>query len=158
MSVSDKVESIISESLQARGYEVVRVGVSGRGNPTVEVLIERLDGCATAVSDCALASRVISALLDVENIINSSYKLNVSSPGIERPLTRLEHFVRFAGKCATVEMAFPALNRRKFTGTIVAVKSLRNMPHILMTLKAGQEMVELPFINIKRAKLNTDKV
>lgn len=126
-------------------------------NPTVEVLIERLDEVTITVSDCTKASRVVSALLDVENVINSSYRLNVSSPGIERPLTKLEHFARFIGRCAVIEVLSPISDRKKFTGTIVAVKEGESMPNILLCLKTEQKTIELPFSNIKKARLKTDE-
>ncbi|MDR1032052.1 MAG: ribosome maturation factor RimP [Holosporales bacterium] len=148
----------MSGSLQSRGYDIVDVVVSGsKINPTVEVLIERLDEVTITVSDCTKASRVVSALLDVENVINSSYRLNVSSPGIERPLTKLEHFARFIGRCAVIEVLSPISDRKKFTGTIVAVKEGESMPNILLCLKTEQKTIELPFSNIKKARLKTDE-
>ncbi|MDR1365713.1 MAG: ribosome maturation factor RimP [Holosporales bacterium] len=158
MSIAEKIQSIVGESLRSRGYGIVDIVVSGgRINPTVEVLIERLDGAAITVSDCTGASRVVSALLDVENVIDNSYRLNVSSPGIERPLTKLEHFARFIGKCAVVEVASSVSDRKKFTGTIVAVKEDESMPNILLHLKIGQKTIELPFSDIKKARLKIDE-
>ena len=92
MDATDRIQQIIAPSVEAMGYEIVRVQVSGTQKPTLQVMAERKDDAAMTVDDCAEISRAVSALLDVEDPISSAYTLEVSSPGIDRPLTRLEGF------------------------------------------------------------------
>src|SRR5579872_4119694 len=102
-TVAAKVEDLLTPALDALGYGIVRVQFNSGRRPTLQVMAERRDGAAMSVEDCAQISRAASALLDVEDPIPGAYDLEVSSPGIDRPLTRLEHFARFAGFEAKVE-------------------------------------------------------
>ncbi len=153
MSLNDDIILVISEPLLSRGYEVIKIDISYSNRLAINVFIDRLDALSVSVTDCSNASKLISALLDVENIINNSYVLNVSSPGAKRPLTKPEHFSRFVGSVVVVELFQPISGRKKFTGTISAVKSFQNMSHILLYLEAEQKTVELPFCDIKKANL-----
>ena len=99
------------------------------------------------VDDCAAVSRMVSALLDVEDPIVDSYNLEVSSPGIDRPLTRLKDFERWAGFDARVEMTDPVGGRRRFSGRLKGVQDG------LVTIDTGEEEVALPFAGMAKAKL-----
>ena len=97
LSVPERIERSIAPSLEAMGYEVVRVKLSGKGGqPTLQVMAEPRDGGNMTVEKCADVSRAISALLDVEDPISGAYRLEVSSPGIDRPLVRPRDYERFA--------------------------------------------------------------
>ena len=91
------VERLIAPSLAAMGYDIVRVRLSGSDQAKLQIMAERQDRAAMRVEDCAEISRATGAILDVEDPIAGSYTLEVSSPGIDRPLTRLDDFERFAG-------------------------------------------------------------
>src|SRR5215510_3737027 len=142
-----QIEQMIEPSLAAMGYEVVRVQLSGGHRPTLQIMIERIDGREITVDDCADSSRAISALLDVEDPIPGAYQLEVSSPGIDRPLTRSKDFARFAGHVARIELKFPINGRRRFQGRLVGVKDER----VLIETETGEAV--LPVADIAKAKL-----
>ena len=103
------------------GYEIVRIKVSGLNGMTVQVMAERPDG-AMSVEDCERLSRDISPAMDVADLIAREYNLEVSSPGIDRPLTRAKDFEGWAGHEARIETE-PALNgRRRFRGVLLGVR------------------------------------
>ena len=106
-------------AIEAMGFDLVRVQLSGGERPVLQIMIERADRVAMTVDDCAEVSRTVSALLDVEDPIGGAYTLEVSSPGIDRPLVRLADFVRFAGFEAKVETRMPVEGRRRFRGRIL---------------------------------------
>lgn len=129
------------------GYEVVRVLFTGGRKPTLQVMTERSDGKDVTLDDCAEISRTISALLDVEDPIQGPYQLEVSSPGIDRPLTRRKDFSRFAGQLAKVEMTEALDGRRKFQGRLLGIEG------DTIRLDQDGETLELDFNNVRRAKL-----
>ena len=141
------VERLVAPSLAATGYEVVRVLVMGQHRPLLQIMIERADRRSVSVDDCAEVSRTVSALLDVEELIAGSYTLEVSSPGIDRPLTRPEHFVRFAGFEAKVETRMPLDGRKKFTGRLLGLEGER------VRIATAEGEVALPLADVQRAKL-----
>lgn len=117
----EKISEMITPSLEAMGYEVVRVLVSGNRSPTLQVMVERRDDASMTVDDCAEVSRTVSALLDVEDPIPTTYRLEVSSPGIDRPLTKMADFTRFAGFEARVETVALIDGRRRFQGRLLGL-------------------------------------
>jgi ribosome maturation factor RimP len=142
------VERLVAPSLAATGYEVVRVLCIGQHRPLLQIMIERADRRAISVDDCAEVSRTVSALLDVEEeLIAGSYTLEVSSPGIDRPLTRPEHFVRFAGFEAKVETRMPLDGRKKFTGRLLGLEGER------VRIATAEGEMALPLADVQRAKL-----
>jgi len=105
-------------TLAALGYRLVRVRVSGSAGCTVQIMAERPDGTMT-IDDCEVASRALSPVLDVADPIEVPYRLEISSPGIDRPLVRRSDFDRYAGHIAQVEMLAPIDGRRRFRGKLV---------------------------------------
>ncbi|MEK9646178.1 MAG: ribosome maturation factor RimP, partial [Alphaproteobacteria bacterium] len=103
MDQAARIGELVEPSLNAMGYELVRVKLSGGDNLRLQIMTERADRAEMTVDDCADISRNISAILDVEDPIKSGYTLEVSSPGIDRPLVRLDDFSRYAGFEARVE-------------------------------------------------------
>ena len=97
MNLPERVEALIGPAVEALGCAVVRVQISGQQRVRLQVMVERLDGRPVVVDDCAELSRAISAVLDVEDPIDRAYVLEVSSPGIDRPLVRPDDYARFAG-------------------------------------------------------------
>jgi ribosome maturation factor RimP len=148
MTGTADIERIIEPALAAMGYELVRVQLAGgHHRPTLQIMLERTDGRGIAVEDCEAASRAVSALLDVEDPIPGAYHLEVSSPGIDRPLTRTKDFARFVGHVARIELKFPIDGRRRFQGRLVGVKDER----VLIATEAGE--AALPVADIAKAKL-----
>jgi ribosome maturation factor RimP len=143
-----RIERIIAPTLDGMGYELVRVQISGgRQHSRLQVMAERIDQKGMTVDDCADISRAVSALLDVEDPIAGSYDLEVSSPGIDRPLTRPQDFARFAGHEAKVEMRRMIEGRRRFRGLLKGVEDG------CAVLVMEGEAVKLPVEDIEKAKL-----
>lgn len=143
-----QVEALIAETLRDMGYGIVRVALSGGNSQRLQVMIERQDRSALTVEDCAQASRAISALLDVEDPISGSYDLEVSSPGIDRPLTRPEDFARFAGFEAKLELASSVEGQRRWRGTLLGLQN----DQVVLRLEGGEEMA-FPLARLAKAKL-----
>ena len=118
---ADKVARLIDPAVEALGYRVVRVRLTGGGRPVLQVMAERVDGSGITLDECAAISRAVSALIDVADPIASKYVLEVSSPGIDRPLVRAADFVRFAGREVRIETTRPLDGRRRFRGTLLGL-------------------------------------
>lgn len=144
-----RIEAIVGPSIEAMGYDLVRVMMTGGRRPTLQIMAERADGSGMGVDDCAEISRTISAVLDVEDPIAGEYTLEVSSPGIDRPLTRLKDFRRYAGFEARVDMAEPIEGRKRFSGRLLGVD---DADRVLVETEPGARQA-LPFEGIARAKL-----
>jgi ribosome maturation factor RimP len=113
-----RVASIVEPILAGLGYRLVRVRVSAFAGCTVQIMAERPDGTLT-IEDCEAASRALSPVLDVNDPIEGAYRLEISSPGIDRPLVRRSDFDRYAGHVAHVEMATLIDGRRRFRGQLL---------------------------------------
>ncbi|PYE89222.1 ribosome maturation factor RimP [Phyllobacterium leguminum] len=118
--VDARVAGIIEPVLEALGFRLVRVRLSGLNGLTLQIMAERFDGTMT-VEDCELVSRTVSPVLDVEDPIDRKYHLEVSSPGIDRPLVRKSDFANWQGHIAKVETSLVHNGRKKFRGRIAAV-------------------------------------
>ncbi|HTI85911.1 MAG TPA: ribosome maturation factor RimP [Alphaproteobacteria bacterium] len=146
---ADTVATLIEPTLQAMGYELVRVAiVGGAGRPTLQVMAERADGAAMSVDDCADISESISAVLDVDDPIAGAYTLEVSSPGIDRPLVKKADYDRFAGFEARVETSEPVSGRKRFRGRLLGTTE----DAVRLKLDSGED-IELPLARISKAKL-----
>ncbi len=142
-----RLHALIEPVVEDLGYRLVRVLFSGderRGR--LQVMAERPDG-SMGVEDCARISRELDPLLDVADPISGAYVLEVSSPGLDRPLTRLGDLVRYAGFEARVEMEAPLEGRRRFKGRLGGLRDDR------LVLETTDGPVELPLAGIARAKL-----
>jgi ribosome maturation factor RimP len=144
---ANAIACIIEPSLEAMGYRLVRVALTGGQRPTLQVMAERGDEAAMTVDDCAEISRSISALLDVADPIAGAYTLEVSSPGIDRPLVRPEDYDRFAGHDARIELSEPLDGRKRFRGRLLG----RAEHYVRLAGDTGE--VRLPLAAIARAKL-----
>jgi ribosome maturation factor RimP len=116
-----RVAAIAEPVLEGLGYRLVRVRVSGLAGCTVQIMAERPDGTMT-IDDCETVSRALSPVLDVEDPVERAYRLEVSSPGIDRPLVRRSDFDRYAGHVVKVEMAAPIDGRRRFRGVLLGAE------------------------------------
>lgn len=142
------IEQIIEPTVTALGYELVRVVVTGQHAPVLQVMAERADAKPMTVEDCAEISHALSALLDVEDPIKSRYRLEVSSPGIDRPLTRKRDYERFAGHAARMETAMLIDGRRRFKGQIEGLDG----ETVRLRLEDGS-IAAIPLGAVTRAKL-----
>ncbi|HUC49507.1 MAG TPA: ribosome maturation factor RimP [Xanthobacteraceae bacterium] len=114
---SARVAAVVEPVLASLGYRLVRVRVTAFAGCTVQIMAERPDGNMT-IDDCEIASRALSPVLDVADPIETAYRLEISSPGIDRPLVRRSDFDRYAGHVAQVEMQVPIDGRRRFRGEL----------------------------------------
>ena len=142
-----EVERLIAPAVVALGYDIVRVLVSGKQRPRLQIMAERHDRAGMVVKDCVALSRAIEAILDVEDPIAESYELEVSSPGIDRPLTRPADFGRFAGFEAKIETAVRFEGRRRWTGRLLGLDGEK----VRIETKEGE--IALPCAAIAKAKL-----
>ncbi len=157
MNPQGEIERLIEPSVAALGYRLVRVRLTGGEPQVLQIMAERADSdgldSGMNVDDCAQISRTISAVLDVEDPIPSAYSLEVSSPGIDRPLTRLADFRRFSGFDAKVEMHSPIDGRKRFKG------ELQGVADAAIVIRVEDRHLTLPFNEVAQAKLIlTDKL
>lgn len=153
--VAERIETLIAPALEALGYAVVRITLSSGRRPTLQIMLDRLDGADVVVDDCVSASHTVSAILDVEDPISDAYHLEVSSPGIDRPLSRPADFARWSGFDAKVELAEPLEGRRRFSGVLLG---LDDEGRALMRAEDGTE-VALAIGGMTKARLVlTDKL
>src|SRR5229473_7111954 len=120
--VAARVAAIVEPVLGGMGYRLVRVKISGLDGCTLQIMAERADGTMT-VEDCEAVSRALSPVLDVADPIERAYRLEVSSPGLDRPLVRRSDFERFAGHQVKVDMAISVEGRRRFRGVLLGALS-----------------------------------
>jgi ribosome maturation factor RimP len=116
-----RVCAVAEPVLQGMGYRLVRVKISGEAGTTVQVMAERPDG-TMKIEDCEAVSRALSPVLDVADPIDRAYRLEISSPGIDRPLVRRSDFERHLGHVAKIEMAVAEHGRKRFRGALIAVE------------------------------------
>lgn len=139
-----RIAAIIEPVLNSAGYRMVRVRMSGQNGLTLQIMAERADGTMT-VEDCEAVSRMLSPLLDVEDVVDRAYHLEISSPGIDRPLVRKSDFGKWRGHVAKVETSQMVNGRKRFRGIITSttqdhVTLERDVPAM------GEENVaEIPF-------------
>ncbi|WP_376691428.1 ribosome maturation factor RimP [Wenzhouxiangella sp. EGI_FJ10409] len=150
MAVSDKLQALLAPLVEDLDYEFV--GIEYQSNPKnrlIRLYIDRPE-VGIGIEDCERVSREVSALLDVEDPVSGQYTLEVSSPGIERPLFTGAHFARFVGEMAKVMLAVPMDGRRKFKGLIVGADDEQ------VVLDVDGEHFTLTVADIQRAHLAPD--
>jgi len=119
--VAARVSAVAGPVLQGMGYRLVRIKISGEFGCTVQIMAERPDG-TMQLEDCEAISRALSPVLDVADPIERAYRLEISSPGIDRPLVRRSDFERYAGHLVKIEMTLPYLGRKRFRGKLGAIE------------------------------------
>jgi ribosome maturation factor RimP len=119
--VAARVSAVAGPVLQGMGYRLVRIKISGEAGCTVQIMAERPDG-SMQIEDCEAISRALSPVLDVADPIDRAYRLEISSPGIDRPLVRRSDFERFGGHLVRIEMAIAHQGRKRFRGTLAGVE------------------------------------
>ncbi len=149
----EKLAAIIAPEAEALGFDLVRVawfdrGAEGSDEPTLQIMAERPDTRQLVIDDCAALSHRISELFDELDPIEEAYRLEVSSPGIDRPLTRLKDFADWAGHEAKIEVVEPIENQKRFRGELVGAES----DVVSITDRTGAAHA-ISFSNILSAKL-----
>lgn len=142
---TNEIARIVEPSLTAMGYRLVRVMMIGR--TTLQIMAEHENDAPMTVEDCAEISRTVSALLDVADPIAGAYMLEISSPGIDRPLVRAEDYDRFSGFEARIELARPIEGRKRFRGRLLGTSA----ESVRLATETGE--VKLPLADVARAKL-----
>lgn len=150
--VSARVAAIIEPSIEGLGYRLVRAKVSARNGCTLQIMAERPDGSMT-VEDCEEISKAVSPLLDAEDPIRTAYHLEISSPGIDRPLVRLEDFERWAGHVAKIEMAEMVDGRKRFRGKLVGLQGANALVERDDAPAGAERVVALPVADMSEARL-----
>jgi ribosome maturation factor RimP len=152
---SQRVGRIAAPVLRDLGYRLVRVKISSAAGATVQIMAERPDGTMT-IADCERVSVALSPAFDVEEPMTQAYRLEISSPGIDRPLVRESDFARAVGHEARVEMAVAINGRKRFRGRLMAVAPGPDGPAARMALIAedkSETEVELPIRAMAEARL-----
>jgi ribosome maturation factor RimP len=151
-ALETKISNLVADSLLGLGYELVRVQMlSGGSFMTLQLMAERVDGKPITVDDCVKISHTASECLDADDTIAEGYTLEVSSPGIDRPLVRLKDYERFAGHEARIELDAPQDGQKRFQGSIVRITGVEPDAEIELRTKTGA--VRVPMSSIARAKL-----
>jgi ribosome maturation factor RimP len=150
IDVNEALERVVAEELDGLGYDLVELRAAGsRARPTLQLRIDRRDGAAVTVSDCALASRAVEARLESEKKVGPEYVLEVSSPGIERPLHKAADWRRFVGQRASV--LSPMLEGRAEV-EILGVEGSEGAESIVVRTAQGTEQ-RIPLADVKDARL-----
>jgi ribosome maturation factor RimP len=145
-----RVAAVAEPVVTGLGYRLVRVRVTGEAGCTVQVMAEKPDG-TMAIEDCEAVSRALSPVLDVADPVERAYRLEISSPGIDRPLVRRSDFERSAGHVAKIEMAVAVNERRRFRGVLLGVEG--DAVRLRAEGKDGGTDVLLPIEDMTEAKL-----
>jgi len=145
---------LVAPTLEGMGYELVRVLLMGKQRKILQVMVDRADGQAISVDDCEAVSRALSAVLDVDDPISGAYDLEVSSPGVDRPLTRRRDFDRFAGHLVRLEAETTQHGRRRVKGVLVGIDA-DDMVSVRLTEPAEDGVTEwrVPLGSLTKAKL-----
>jgi ribosome maturation factor RimP len=152
VGLAAEVAGLVEPVLESLGFRLVRVEVSGRDGKTVQIMAERADGSMT-IEDCETVSREISPILDVSEVLSESYRLEVSSPGIDRPLVRPSDFEHWAGHEAKIELKEPIEGRRRFRGRLEGFEDGEIRMLVDLGETGGQKVIGLAIGLVSSARL-----
>ena len=147
MELVRRIEALIAPTVEALGFRVVKVDFTGGSNPRLLIMAENAATGSMDVENCATVSRAVSAVLDVEDPLAGNYALEVSSPGIDRPLVRFEDFERFMGFEAKIETSRAIDGRKRFKGRLADVKDG------VVRIETKDQVYDLAYQDIENAKL-----
>lgn len=151
-----QLEARVEPTLEAMGFEVVRIALTGStGRRTLQVMADRRDGSQISVDDCEAISTALSAIFDVEDPVSGRYDLEVSSAGIDRPLTRSKDFAAYAGFEAKIETKAPVNGRRRFRGTL---GGLTEDGKVKITTDEGEALIAFESIGPAKLVLTDDLI
>ncbi len=144
--VQEQVQVLLEPLVESLGYELVCLELQGSGsNALLRLYIDGPQGIG--LEDCERVSREVSATMDVADPISSSYRLEVSSPGLDRPLAKPEHFQRFVGRQAKVQMRVPLDGRRRFAGRLLGLEQNE------IVIEVDGSSFRLPLEQVEKARL-----
>jgi ribosome maturation factor RimP len=147
-ALENKIAGLIAGKVESAGYDLVRVQIKGGGKyATLQVMAERKDGVGMTVEDCATISSAVCLSVEADTDLADRFDLEVSSPGIDRPLVKLQDFVRFQGNVAKVELNAPLEGQRRFQGKI------ENVSGEEIAFSVDKKVLKVSFKDIERAKL-----
>ncbi len=147
-----RVAAIVEPVVEDLGYRLVRIKISSLNGCTLQIMAERPDG-TMSVEDCEAVSRAVSPVLDVDDPINRAYHLEVSSPGIDRPLVRRGDFDRWSGHEAKIEMAVAQHGRKRFRGLVLGSRGDAVALRLPDAAEGQPNEIELPIADIGEARL-----
>ncbi|MBD8891871.1 ribosome maturation factor RimP [Roseibium litorale] len=147
-----RVSAIVEPVIEDLGYRLVRIKISAANGCTLQIMAERPDGTMT-VDDCETISRGVSPALDVDDPINRAYHLEISSPGIDRPLVRVSDFDRWAGHEVKVELSTMIDGRKRYRGLLLGSKADAALVRLSDVKKGEEDTVVLPMDHIGEARL-----
>ena len=150
-SLKQKITSLVEPSMHSMGYDIVRIKLFDGDHKTLQIMAERLSDGELGIEDCEKISKTISTLLDIEDPISDEYSLEVSSPGIDRPLVRPKDFQRYAGFTAKLQTHLPIDGRRCFKGKILGFSDEKQEISIKTDDVAEQCIIAMD--NLETAKL-----
>ena len=150
--IAARVAAIATPMLTGMGYRLVRVRISGAQGCTAQIMAERPDG-SIAIEDCEAASRALSPVFDVEDPIDREYRLEISSPGIDRPLVRRSDFERYAGHEAKIEMNLTQDGRKRFRGILTGIEGEASKLRRKDAAEGEPADVLLPIADMAEARL-----
>ncbi|MEM9810009.1 MAG: ribosome maturation factor RimP [Pseudomonadota bacterium] len=142
------LKALLEPVVETAGFELVRLRVTGSRDRTLQIMAERPNGTMSA-EDCAALSRALSPVLEEKDPITEAYTLEVSSPGIDRPLTRLKDFARWDGFAAKIELTYAVEGQKRFKGILAGTED----QNVLIDLEGEEETAMMPFDIIAAAKL-----
>lgn len=145
MQKIEKLRALLEPSVESLGYELLHIEFAGPGGNILRLYIDAPGGIE--IDDCESVSRQVSLILDVEDPVKNAYTLEVSSPGLDRPLVKPEHFQKFSGELAKIVMHTHVLGRRRFTGKLIEADDTQ------VVLEADGESYELPYEQMESARL-----
>ena len=150
-----KLLELLDPVVEAHGFELVRVRLMGGSatGRTLQIMAERPEDGDLGIDDCVRLSRAISEVMDAADPVSGEYRLEVSSPGIDRPLTRLKDFLANEGLEAKIELDRLADRRKRFKGVIAGVEDVEGQPHVMLDMEGEEDTVLAPFAWIVDAKL-----
>jgi len=156
LDIIHKIEAHIEEPYRLEGYEAIRVQLTGVKHKTLQIMIDRLDGLELTLDDCTKVSRLTSILLDQIDLIEENYSLEMSSAGMERPLTKPHHFIKHVGKKVSLNTHTLIKSRKKYIGTLARADEHGINLVVPEELVDGSLDVDLLYSNIKNAKIKPE--
>jgi ribosome maturation factor RimP len=147
MSQTFKIEELIMPTINSLGYDLVQVRILEEGIKTLQIMVDRQDEANLTIDDCSIISKEISVIIDINDPIGQNYLLEVSSPGIDRPLLQFKDFEKYTGFHARIDMNIALEGRKKFKGTLTGIEGDN------VKIKVKDKTYLLPFSEIEKAKL-----
>jgi ribosome maturation factor RimP len=150
--IGARVAAVVEPVIEQLGYRLVRVKVSAQNGCTVQIMAERPDG-TMRVEDCEAVSRAVSPVLDLEDPVPQAYHLEISSPGIDRPLVRVSDFERWADHEAKIELETPLDGRKRFRGIVRGVEGDAVLVELPDAREGAEPLARLPLASLGEARL-----